>query len=88
VKPATSLQLTDAMLMAEVQAGRRGALGELYERFAVRAYRVAFSVCRDRECAEDAVQDAFLSMWSARAGCSLSRISPARAAASARRRAR
>jgi RNA polymerase sigma-70 factor (ECF subfamily) len=67
VKPATSLQLTDAMLMAEVQAGRRGALGELYERFAVRAYRVAFSVCRDRECAEDAVQDAFLSMWSARA---------------------
>jgi RNA polymerase sigma-70 factor, ECF subfamily len=63
----TSLQLTDAVLMADVQAGRGGALGELYERFALRAYRVAFSVCRDRECAEDAVQDAFLSMWSARA---------------------
>jgi len=58
---------TDAMLMAEVQAGERLALGELYARFALRAYRIAFSVCRDRDCAEDAVQDAFVSMWSARA---------------------
>ena len=53
--------------MREVQAGRRAALGQLYERFAPRAYRAAFVVCHDRSCAEDAVQDAFLSMWSSRA---------------------
>jgi RNA polymerase sigma-70 factor, ECF subfamily len=64
---ASALKLTDAMLMREVQAGERHALGELYDRFASRAYRVAFSVCHDRDCAEDAVQDAFVSMWSARA---------------------
>lgn len=53
--------------MQRVQAGERGALGELYDRFGSRAYRTAFSVCHDRECAQDAVQDAFVSMWAARA---------------------
>jgi RNA polymerase sigma-70 factor, ECF subfamily len=65
--PASALKLTDAMLMQEVQAGERLALGELYDRFASRAYRTAFSVCHDRDCAQDAVQDAFVSMWSSRA---------------------
>jgi RNA polymerase sigma-70 factor (ECF subfamily) len=55
------------MLMEAVQAGERRALGELYERFASRAYRTALSVCHDRDSAQDAVQDAFVSMWSARA---------------------
>ena len=63
---ASSLRLTDAVLMRDVQAGERRALGELYGRFAVRAFRTALSVCHDRECAEDAVQDAFVSMWSSR----------------------
>ena len=54
------------MLMREVQAGRSSALGELYGRFAARAFRTALSVCHDRECAQDAVQDAFVSMWSSR----------------------
>jgi RNA polymerase sigma-70 factor (ECF subfamily) len=53
--------------MQAVQDGKRPALGELYGRFAVRAYRTAFAVCHDRECAEDAVQDAFVSIWSSRA---------------------
>ena len=64
---ASALKLTDATLMREVQAGERPALGELYDRFAPRAYRAAFSVCHDRDCAQDAVQDAFVSMWSSRA---------------------
>jgi RNA polymerase sigma-70 factor, ECF subfamily len=58
-----SAKRTDAALMREVQAGGRRALGELYDRFAPRAYRTAFFVCRDRDCAQDAVQDAFVSMW-------------------------
>jgi RNA polymerase sigma-70 factor (ECF subfamily) len=57
---------TDAALMQEVQAGEHFALGELYDRFSSRAYRTAFSVCHDRDCAQDAVQDAFLSMWRSR----------------------
>jgi RNA polymerase sigma-70 factor, ECF subfamily len=57
---------TDAALMQEVQAGGHFALGELYGRFSTRAYRTAFSVCHDRDCAQDAVQDAFVSMWSSR----------------------
>ena len=66
MKRAVSLRLTDAVLMREVQAGERLALGELYDRFALRAFRTALSVCHDRECAQDAVQDAFVSMWSSR----------------------
>jgi RNA polymerase sigma-70 factor (ECF subfamily) len=57
---------TDAALMREVQAGSRVALGELYVRFAPPAYRTAISVCRDRDCAQDAVQDAFVSIWLSR----------------------
>ncbi|HEY3828880.1 MAG TPA: sigma-70 family RNA polymerase sigma factor [Solirubrobacteraceae bacterium] len=61
-----SAKPTDAALMQEVQAGRPFALGELYDRFSSRAYRTAFSVCHDRDCAQDAVQDAFVSIWSSR----------------------
>lgn len=57
-------QPTDGTLMKRVQAGGRIALEELYDRLASRAYRTAFSICHDRECAQDAVQDAFLSIWS------------------------
>jgi RNA polymerase sigma-70 factor, ECF subfamily len=62
----TSAEPTDAALMLEVQDGSRVALGELYGRFASRAYRTAISTCHDRDCAEDAVQDAFVSMWASR----------------------
>ena len=60
-------QQTDAALMREVQAGGRAALEELYVRFAPPAYRTAMSVCRDHECAQDAVQDAFVAIWRSRA---------------------
>jgi RNA polymerase sigma-70 factor (ECF subfamily) len=52
--------------MKHLQDGSRVALGELYDRLAPRAYRTAMSVCHDRSCAEDAVQDAFVSIWSSR----------------------
>jgi RNA polymerase sigma-70 factor, ECF subfamily len=50
--------------MKRVQAGGHTALGELYDRLAARAYRTAFAICHDSDCAQDAVQDAFLSIWS------------------------
>lgn len=52
--------------MGEVSAGSVEAFRELYERFCDRAYRVAFSVCRDEGGAQDAVQEAFLSLWNSR----------------------
>lgn len=52
--------------MGEVSAGRVEALTELYDRYCDRAYRVALSVCRDDGQAQDAVQDAFLSVWRSR----------------------
>jgi RNA polymerase sigma-70 factor, ECF subfamily len=67
MKSASALELTDTALMLEVQAGERLALGKLYDRFAPRAYRTALSVCHDRDCAQEAVQDAFVSIWSSQA---------------------
>jgi len=61
-----SAEPSDAALMREVQYGSHIALGKLYRRFAGRAYRTAIATCHDRDCAEDAVQDAFVSMWSSR----------------------
>lgn len=58
---------SDAVLMQDVQHGSRIALGELYGRLAPRAYRTAMSTCHDPDCAQDAVQDAFVSIWSSRA---------------------
>jgi RNA polymerase sigma-70 factor, ECF subfamily len=60
------LRAQDDAVMQEVQNGSRRALGDLYERFEPRAYRTAFSVCHDRDCSLDAVQDAFLSIWTSR----------------------
>lgn len=67
MRSAVPLKLTDAVLMREVQAGERRALAELYGRFARRAFRTALSVCHDNDCAQEAVQDAFVSMWASRA---------------------
>ena len=59
--------LGDEELMAHAQAGAVDAFGELYDRYSGRAYRVALSVCRDPDRAQDAVQDAFLAVWKSRA---------------------
>jgi RNA polymerase sigma-70 factor (ECF subfamily) len=58
---------SDDALMRRAQADERQALGLLYERHFARALRVARSVSHDPACAEDAVQDGFLSIWRVRA---------------------
>lgn len=52
--------------MEQIQAGSQDALGELYDRYCDRAYRIAFVVCSRADLAEEAVQDAFLSIWKSR----------------------
>ena len=58
---------TDEELMREVQADHSAAFGELYDRHAARAWRLARSICHDAGRGEDAVQEAFLSVWRSRA---------------------
>ena len=61
-----TLAASDSQLMVQVSAGSVEAFGKLYDRFGERAYRVAFAVCRDEDRAQDAVQEAFLSLWKGR----------------------
>lgn len=53
----------DVELVAALAAGDQQALGVLYERYASRAYSLAFRVCREEGLAEEAVQNAFLVLW-------------------------
>lgn len=58
--------LSDRELMAKVSTGSVESFSDLYDRFSDRAYRVAYSVCRDEGRAQDAVQEAFVSLWRSR----------------------
>ena len=58
---------SDAELMARVQDDDAEAFALLYDRHASRAFRVASSVCHRPGAAEDAVQEAFISIWKSRA---------------------
>jgi RNA polymerase sigma-70 factor (ECF subfamily) len=60
------MAIHDDLLMSQVKGGSVEAFEELYERYGVRAYRVARSICHDQGRAEDAVQEAFLSIWKSR----------------------
>jgi RNA polymerase sigma-70 factor, ECF subfamily len=54
---------TDEALLAQVAHGEESALAELYERFGRVAYGLALRILRDDRLAEDAVQEAFLTVW-------------------------
>lgn len=55
--------LSDDALLALASRSDEGALGELYDRYSRVAYGLALRVLRDRALAEDAVQEAFLTVW-------------------------
>jgi len=52
--------------MVGVRSGSTAAFGVLYSRYTDRAHRVARSVCRDDGRADEAVQEAFASIWKTR----------------------
>ena len=53
--------------MEKIGAGSVDAMSELYDRYCSRAFRVARSICHDHGRAEDAVQEAFVSIFKNRA---------------------
>jgi RNA polymerase sigma factor (sigma-70 family) len=55
--------LSDEALVALVARSDEAALAELYDRIGGVAYGLAFRVLRDESLAEDAVQEAFLTLW-------------------------
>jgi RNA polymerase sigma factor (sigma-70 family) len=65
--------LSEEALVALVARGEEVALAELYDRVGRMAYGLAYRVLRDDRLAEDAVQDAFLTVWRKAAGYSAER---------------
>lgn len=55
--------LSDEALVALAARSEQTALAELYDRYGRAAYGLALRVLRDQVLAEDAVQEAFLTVW-------------------------
>ena len=55
--------LSDEALVLLAARSEQSALAELYDRYGRVAYGLALRVLRDEKLAEDAVQEAFLSIW-------------------------
>src|SRR6476660_9236854 len=69
--------LSDEAVLALIARADEQALSELYRRFGRLAYGLAFRILRDEALAQDAVQEAFLTIWR-----SASRFMPERGKAS------
>jgi RNA polymerase sigma factor (sigma-70 family) len=54
---------SEEQLIAAAKTGRRAAFGELCERHVKKVFRVIHRIMRNREDAEDAVQDSFLNAF-------------------------
>jgi RNA polymerase sigma factor (sigma-70 family) len=55
--------LSDEALVALAARSEQTALAELYDRYSRPAYGLALRILRDEALAEDAVQEAFLTLW-------------------------
>jgi len=55
--------VSDQRLVAAAKIGRSGAFGDLYKRHAEKMFHITYRITRNREDAEDAVQECFLSAF-------------------------
>lgn len=75
--PVNLTHLSDEALIALLERGEEVALAELYDRYGQIAFSLAYRMLRNETLAEDAVQEAFLTVWR-----NASRFVPERAKAS------
>jgi RNA polymerase sigma factor (sigma-70 family) len=61
--PKELAHLSDEALVALIVRSDQVALAELYDRYGRVAYNLAYRILRDSALAEDAVQEAFLTVW-------------------------
>lgn len=62
-KTAQPHDIDDQMLITAIAAGDSNGLEQLYERYASGVYRVALRMLKNRELAEDVVQEVFWRVW-------------------------
>jgi RNA polymerase sigma-70 factor, ECF subfamily len=66
--PAAVVADYDSQLMTRIACGSTDAFEALYDRYSTRAYRMAWWVCHNDGRAEEAVQEAFVSIWRGQTG--------------------
>jgi DNA-directed RNA polymerase specialized sigma24 family protein len=55
--------VSDERLVAAVKIGHSGAFDDLYTRYAEKMFRITYRITRNREDAEDGVQECFLNAF-------------------------
>lgn len=63
IKPARAHEDDDQTLIAAIASGDSSALEQLYDRYGAVVYRIALRMLKNRELAEDIVQEAFWRVW-------------------------
>lgn len=58
----TAADVPDGLLVIRVRQGDLEALGELYKRYRTQVFRTALAITRNRETAEDVLQEVFLKL--------------------------
>ena len=59
---STSADVPDGLLVIRVRQGDLDALGELYDRYRTQVFRTALAITRNRETAEDVLQEVFIKL--------------------------
>jgi RNA polymerase sigma-70 factor (ECF subfamily) len=54
---------SDRELIADVANGNEAAFGQLYDRFADRVYRYAYTILRGKHLAEEVAQETMIAVW-------------------------
>src|SRR4051794_35262257 len=62
-KASQTHEIDDQALLAAISAGDSSALEQLYDRYSSVVYRVALRMLKNRELAEDVVQEVFWRVW-------------------------
>ena len=68
-QPANTAWPSDAALLAQARAGDTAAFAVVYDRHSAAAYSLARRMTQARSCAQDVVQESFLSLWRSDSYC-------------------